>query len=253
MQPNIPLLEQTVHQLKGTIRNLSRQRGIQVVVTRRDGKKLPPRKQDYVAAICKLTTPQLPVDVLLHIFSYDFCPAKFRLLSKEMNRAANEESFYLQVCRKHGYFRETTDTSPVSASGTSYRKFFLENVDVSRLKRIFLCGGMENCRVVVCTPPNAGSIIGRPCLGAESLTAGQLRHVVNEFYPGMFVPLPRNPTRVVHLTSGPDCHEVFVDFRDASRDVPVCLPRQPQYRSIAYRDGMHINSAVFAAYGYEYQ
>ena len=193
------LPNQTVKRLKEILADLERIHNTTIPVTRtntRGVKKGAPLKQDYIYTINAFLSPPLLPELVLYIFAFDFHPAKFRLLSKEMHHKANTEDFYRCVCRNRGY----------TAKQESYRDFFLKNIDVSHIRPPMIRIGTStdyNNRLYCSMVTGDGRLIcSTNTINAKSLTAGQLRHIVSELFPYVCVPVPEKPEQIQTLTVG---------------------------------------------------
>lgn len=179
----------TTREIKGAILYLECKYDTVIPVTREDGKSLPPKKRDYELALSNFHPPAFPDDVLLTVLSYHFAPTSLHLLSKHITRLVDTEDFYYRVCTNAGY----TDVQG------SCKKFYLENIDISKLWNKVTYEPTKPYVKVVLKDKNM-IWVRIIWVNTDTITYGQAHNLLsNQRWYTFSVDVPRNPCTVVDI------------------------------------------------------
>lgn len=171
--PHIPVeilpCKPTVAHLKNAIVYLEKKCGEKIPIIRSDGRKLPPRKCDYLDALLDFVPAPFPQEVLMTVLSYAyFAPTSFCLLSKHITSLVNTEEFFFKVCTNAGY----GDIKPLS-----YRQFFMDNVDISGIWRQAICCKYEDALTTICIIDMEKKSVDIIRASTLCITKGQARNI----------------------------------------------------------------------------
>jgi hypothetical protein len=128
---------------------------------------------------------QISSDVLITILSYHKFPSTLRVISKKIKEYIDTEEFYYKVCCHYGY----------ENLGLSYKKFFLECVDISQIRISFGYVGNYNIWLV----DGTGTAIEKILVFRKFATLGQIKHIFMIYY-NIQVSISEDPCKIVKFS-----------------------------------------------------
>jgi hypothetical protein len=127
---------------------------------------------------------QIPIDILVEIFTWHIHPNSLRLISKGVRKYVDTDEFYRKVCYNYGY-------NNISISA---KLFFLKYIDISNLKIPINYSGYYNIWLV----NNKERPIKMILVFEKFATLGQIRHIFMTFYD-INIPIPNNPHEIIKI------------------------------------------------------